>query len=94
LLQITSANIFSILRKYQMPLMDWKLKNGIGLTTAIPATQHFHGSRFRLHPIKYLEVFLYDISPDFWALTNFRMTLGKETEAFPALNDHVAPSGA
>jgi hypothetical protein len=42
-----------------------------------------------LHPVKHLEVFLYDKSPDSRALTNFGVTLWKETEAFTALNNHV-----
>jgi hypothetical protein len=47
-----------------------------------------------LNSVKYLEVFLYDKSPDSRALANFWMTLWKETEAFTALNDHLTPSGA
>src|ERR1017187_8828481 len=42
-----------------------------------------------LNSVKYLEVFLYDKSPDSRALTNFGVTLWKETEAFTALNNQV-----
>jgi hypothetical protein len=65
------------------------LQDGIGVPPTIPTTEHLDGSRFRLHPVKHLEVFLYDQSPDCGTLTNFWMTLWKETEAFTALNNHV-----
>src|ERR1039457_4226523 len=43
-----------------------------------------------LNPVKHLEVFLYDKSPDSRALTNFWVTLRKETQAFASLDDHQA----
>jgi hypothetical protein len=57
---------------------------------AIPTTEHFHGSWFGLHPVEYLEVFHYDKSPDSRALSDFWVTLWKETKAFTGLNDHFA----
>jgi len=42
-----------------------------------------------LHPIKNLEVLPHEKSPYARALTNFWVTLGKETKAFAALNNHV-----
>jgi len=42
-----------------------------------------------MHTIKHLVVLLYDESPDPRPLTNFGVTLGKETQPFTGLNDQV-----